>query len=269
MLGSNDSIKPNAYIPESVWLYCMNQYTKTFWGNKSLDYSMLRFQREYDALLNFPKQVEIIKERNINYVNNDNIPIWFLTLDLCKRYVITHKNYGATFDNVSYESLPDNCKKLLSSNIEILANKCDLVSAQKLSLLTAIDAQWDDALCAMKNIASSGALSHKYNLTEALFILHLNPTHPNVFRRVFYNDEYKNDMMFYAKCITGAIACILKFEKEIPEDFNFDIIPGDDVKQCFIRNVSKLIKEYSKKFNNSNKIVNRQSEQAHVKVKQY
>lgn len=269
MFGSNDSIKPNVNIPESVWLYCMNQNTKTFWGNKSLDYSMLRFQSEYDALLNFPKQVEIIKERNINYVNNDNIPIWFLTLDLCKRYVITHKNYGAAFDNVSYESLPDNCKKLLSSNIEILANKCDLVSAQKLSLLTAIDAQWDDALCAMKNITSSGALSHKYNLTEALFILHLNPTHPNVFRRVFYNDEYKNDMMFYAKCITGAIACILKFENEIPEDFNFDIVPGDDVKRCFTRNVSKLIKEYSKKFNNSNKIVNNQSEQAHVKVKQY
>ncbi len=261
--GSNDPIKQNVNIHESVWLYCMNQNTKTFWGNKSLDCSMFRFQREYDALLNFPKQIEIIKEKNINYVNNDNIPIWYLTLDLCKRFVITHKNYGTAFDNVSYESLPDNCKKLLSSNIEILANKCDLVSAQKLSLLTAINAQWDDALCAMKKIASRGALSHEYTLTEALFILHLNPTHPNVFRRVFYNDEYEKDMMFYAKCITGAIACILKFEKEIPEDFKFDIIQGDDVKQCFIRNVSKLINEYSKKFNNSNKI-----EQAHVKVKQ-
>ena len=255
---SNDSIKANVNIPESVWLYCMDQNTKTFWGNKSLDCSILRFQREYDPLLNFPKQIEIIKEiikeRNINDVNDDNIPFWYLTLDLCKRFVITHKNYGAAYGNVSYESLPDNCKKLLSSNIEILANKCDIVSAQKLSLLTAIDAQWDDALCAMKKITSRGALSHKYNLTEALFILHLNPTHPNVFRRLFYYNEYENDMIFYAKCITGAIACVLKFEKEIPEDFNFDIIPGDDVKQCFIRNVSKLIKEYSKKFNNSDKI---------------
>ena len=69
-------------------------------------------------------------------------------------------------------------------------------------------------------------------------------------------------MMFYAKCITGAIAYILKFEKEIPEDFNFDIISSDDLKQCFTRNVSKLIKEYSKKFNNINKI-----EQAHEKEK--
>ena len=260
---SNASIKPNVYIPESAWLYCMNQNTYTFWGNKSLDCSMFRFQKEYDALLNFPEQLEIIKERNINFVNNDNIPLWYLTLDLCKRYVIIHKNYGASFDNVSYESLPDNCKKLLSNNIEILANKCDLISAQKLSLLTAINAQWDDALCAMKKITSRGALSHKYNLTEALFILHLNPKHPNVFRRVFYNDEYQKDMMFYAKCITGVIACILKFEKEIPEDFDFDIIPSDDVKQCFTRNVSKLIKEYSKKFKNSNKI-----EQKHVKEKQ-
>ncbi|MBQ9441004.1 MAG: hypothetical protein IJU54_01160 [Alphaproteobacteria bacterium] len=112
-------------------------------------------------------------------------------------------------------------------------------------------------------IRQGGALSHKYNLTEALFILHLNPIHPSLFRRVFYNNKYENDMMFYAKCITGAIACILRFEKKIPEDFNFDIIPGDNVKQCFIRNVSKLINECSKKFNNSNKI-----EQAHVKVKQ-
>lgn len=263
--GSNDPIKQNVDIPESVWLYCMDQNTNTFWGNKSLNCSMLRFQREYDALLDFPKQIEIMKARKINYVNDDNIPIpiWYLTLDICKCFVIIHKNYGTAFDNVSYESLPDNCKKLLASNIDILANKCDLVSAQKLSLLTAINAQLDDALCAMKKIASRGALSHEYTLTEALFILHLNPTHPNVFRRVFYNDEYEKDMMFYAKCITGAIACILRFEKKIPDDFNFDIIPGDNVKQCFIRNVSKLINECSKKFNNSNKI-----EQAHVKVKQ-
>ena len=195
---------------------------------------------------------------------------WYYILDLCRSFYVLDKNYYTLFDEISYESLPDKCKKLLSRNINELKKKCDIPIAEKLSLLTTINVSWEDVLSVMKEIALVGALSHKYTLTEALFILHLKPS--NIFGRFFQNNAGKS-LLFYAKCITGALACVLKHEGKIPSDFEFEILPTDDANGYFLRNVKKLMQAYKDNFireqNRMNRINNNKNKIERSKKKTY
>ena len=92
----------------------------------------------------------------------------------------------------------------------------------------------------MKSINERGALTYEYKLTEAVFILPLRPTNSitDFFKNIFKSDKYEDeDMLFYAKCLTGALARVLKNEKTVSSDFKFEILTSDDLKTCFMRNI--------------------------------
>lgn len=96
-------------------------------------------------------------------------------------------------------------------------------------------------------INEKGPLTHKYNLTEAVFILHLRPISGIIgfFSNIFQGNKYEDEeMLFYSKCLTGALSCILKHEKKIPVDFNFEILTSDTFKSSFLRNSQKLMEAY-------------------------
>lgn len=117
-------------------------------------------------------------------------------------------------------------------------------------MITVIDVSWKDAKSSMKAISSNGSLSHKYTLTEALFILHLKPSTicNDIWYTLFQKNKYEDDnILFYAKCLTGALGCVLKYEKRVASDFTFELLQTDDTKTCFIRNIKKLMQEYKDK----------------------
>jgi hypothetical protein len=154
---------------------------------------------------------------------------------------------------------------LLLEKINQIKSKCDVSSAKKLSILTAINTSWENALSSMKEIVKEQALSHEYTLTEALFILHLKPSQSCTSNSVWSNwiklflksSEYKNeDVLFYAECITGAIACVFRHNKKIPANFEFDIIYTNDLSYRFIKNVKKLMQAYKDIFIKEEKKMN-------------
>ena len=100
----------------------------------------------------------------------------------------------------------------------------------------------------MKSINERGALTYEYKLTEAVFILPLRPTNSitDFFKNIFKSDKYEDeDMLFYAKCLTGALARVLKNEKRVSSDFKFEILTSDDLKTSFMRNIKKLMENVS------------------------
>jgi hypothetical protein len=193
-----------------------------------------------------------------NLQSND-LPTWYYILCHCRTHVIIGKNYWSLFDEISYESLPDKCKKLLSRNINELKKKCDISVAEKLSLLTAINPSCEEALSSMREINKNGSLSYNYTLTEAIFILHLNPSQSytnyimSFFRRNNYEDK---NVLFYARCVMGALACVLKHDGIIPVDFEFDLLQTGDEKSYFLKSVKRLMQAYMKYLINEQNAVN-------------
>ena len=183
-------------------------------------------------------------------LNSFSLPMWYSILGKCRHMFVAHKNYPSYFNTITFEDLPDNCKLLLSENIKMFQkkNNTSLEDAQKWSLLTAIVVSWKKAYSAMKSINERGALTYEYKLTEAVFILHLRPTNSitDFFKNIFKSDKYEDeDMLFYAKCLTGALARVLKNEKRVSSDFKFEILTSDDLKTSFMRNIKKLMENVS------------------------
>lgn len=256
----------NFALSYSAVLYCMDKNTWNFGTiNLPLNCAPFTIPQKCNTFISIPKYIENISSLSLS----NELPVWYLNLLLCRSFFVIQKNYWSLFNTTSYESLPGNCKKLLNGNIEKLKSKCDIKSAQKLSVLTAINTSWEDALSAMKEIALGGALSHKYTLTEALFIIHLKPSQEctnnsvlNNLQKWFLtnreNNEYKEeDVLFYAECITGALACVLKHEGKIPSNFEFDILQTSDLEWHFLRNVKKLMQAYKDNFINEQKRMNK------------
>ena len=227
-----------------VMIFCMNRNTCQFWD--------LHLKWPYFIL---PEKYNIhewiytyIKKIDLESISED-LPRWYSIIGKCRNMFVIHKQYPSYFNTVSYKDLPNTCKNLLSSNINLLQTEqnCSLEEAQKWSLLTAIVVSWKDAYSSMKAIAESGPLTHKYKLTEAVFILHLTPTSTitGFFGNIFQINKYENEeMLFYAKCLTGALACVYKHEKKIPVDFEFEILTSDNFKSSFLKNSQKLMEAY-------------------------
>ena len=183
---------------------------------------------------------------------SEDLPRWYYIIGKYRHMFISHKNYYSYFDIVSYKDLPNICKTLLSENINLLQTKqnCSLEEAQRWSLLTAIVVSWKDAYSSLKANVEREPLSHKYTLTEAVFILHLTPKSEIIgsFINIFQGNKYENEeMLFYVKCLTGALAFILKHEKKIRDDFEFEILTSDTSKSSFLRNGKKLMEAYKSK----------------------
>ena len=209
--------------------------------------------RKCNTFISIPKYIEGIN----SFLLSNELPVWYLNFLLCRSFFVIQKNYWSIFNKTSYENLSGNCKKLLNGNIEELKSKCDIKVAKKLSLLTAINTSWEDALSSIKEIVGKQALSHKYTLTEALFILHLKPSQSCTSTSIWSNwsklfqkdNEYKEeDVLFYAECLTGALARVLKYEKKIPDNFEFDLLQTNDLSWRFIRNAKKLMQAYKDYF---------------------
>ena len=262
----------------SASLHCMDKNTYNFGIiNLSSNCKPFFIPSKYNTILDTYEYIKMIQS---NLQLND-LPTWYSILCRCRTRVIIGKCYLSLFNEVSYESLPDNCKKLLSGNIEELRSKCDIKSAQKLSVLTAINTSWDDILSSMKTITDGKALSHRYTLTEALFILHLKPSKScnsnsvlSNLRKLFQkSNEYKDeDVLFYAECITGALACVLKHDKKIPSDFKFDVIQTSDSSWRFMKNAKKLMQAYKDNFikeQNKMNIINNKNKEENNKKKVY
>ena len=272
-------------INKSAISYCMDKSIGAFWIENSI-LKLSNLPNNYNKLVSFPRH---IKTTDFKSVPNE-LSRWYFSIGLCKSFLILHETICTLHDEISYEELPNECKKLLSRNIKELKNKCNVQVAQKLSLLTSIDVSWEDTLSSMKTITEGKALSHRYTLTEALFILHLKPSKPliNYLNPINYlkRNNYENkDVLFYAECITGALACVLKHDKKIPTDFEFDLIQTSDSSWRFMKNVKKLMLAYknnfikeqnemniinnkSKKENNKNTAYNLLQDEEKIKLKQ-
>ena len=235
----NSTIIHNFVSLYSASLCCMNKNTCNFSTIRlSSNCAPFSIPSKYNTILSTSEYIRMIQS---NLLSNE-LSVWYYIFCCCRSHVIIEKNYWALSNKISYERLPDNCKKLLSENITELRRKCDTKVAQKLSLLTAINVWWKDALSSIKEIVGKQALSHKHTLTEALFILHLKPSS---ILSVFRQNNEGEDVLFYANCLTGALACVLKHEGKIPSDFEFEILPTDDAKGYFLRNVKKLMQAYT------------------------
>jgi hypothetical protein len=238
----------------------MDINTGEFW-NIALDWHNFLIPSIYNIEATFNKYITTTDLNSIP----EQLPMCYSITGTCRHYIIIHKDYRSLFNEVSYESLPDNCKKLLLEKINQIKSKCDVSSAKKLSILTAINTSWENALSSMKEIVKEQALSHEYTLTEALFILHLKPSQSctsnsawsNRIKLFLKSSEYKNeDVLFYAECITGAIACVFRHNKKIPANFEFDLIYTNDLSYRFIKNVKKLMQAYKDIFIKEEKKMN-------------
>lgn len=192
---------------------------------------------------------EYVKTTNLNSLS-ENLPMWYSILGKCRCMFVAHKNYVSYFKNIIFKDLPDTCKLLLSENIKEFQKKnfTSIEEAQKWSLLTTIVVSWKNAYSAMKSINERGALTYEYKLTEAVFILHLRPINSitGFLSNIFNSDKYEDeDMLFYAKCLTGALACVLKNDKRVSSDFKFEIFTSDDLKTSFMRNIKRLMEVVS------------------------
>ena len=224
----------------SVMLFCMDRNTYCFW-QMELKWPYFTLSEKYKIY----EYIDTYIKKNLNSISED-LPRLYYIIGKCQQMFIVHKKYLDYFNSILYKDLPNTCIKLLSENINLLIKEknCSLEEAQKWSLLTAIVVSWKDAYSALKAIVERGPLSHKYKLTEAIFILHLRPTFSitGFFGNIFQTDKYENeDMIFYAKCLIGALACVYKHEKYIPSDFKFEILISDSLKSSFMRNVQKLL----------------------------
>ena len=149
-------VTPNGTnIHKSAISYCMCRNTGAFLRDECL-LKISNFPNKYSALINFPEHITTI-DLNSTYI--DDTSTWYFTLGLCRSFVIMHEFTCILFDKILYERLPDKCKKLLNGNIKELKKKCDIKIAQELSLLTAINTSWNNALSAMKEIVGKRALS--------------------------------------------------------------------------------------------------------------
>ena len=109
-----------------------------------------------------------------------------------------------------------------------------------------------------------------------MFILHLNPSQScfnnliDYFKKSNYEDK---NVLFYAECLTGALARVLKYEKKIPDNFEFDLLQTNDLSWRFIRNAKKLMQAYKDYFireqNGMNTINNNKKEIERSKKKTY
>ena len=271
--------KNGTNINNSILSRCISENMQRFGYNTSVfDKSHIGFLKKNNISISYCEYIRIINSS----FNSEELFKWYYISDLCKSFFVLDKNYCVLFDEVSYESLPNSCKKLLSGNIEELKSKCDIKSAQKLSVLIAINTSWDDILSSMKEIVDKDEpLSHDYKLTEALFILHLKPSKScnsnsvlSNLRKLFQkSNEYKDeDVLFYAECITGALACVLKHDKKIPSDFKFDVIQTSDSSWRFMKNAKKLMQAYKDNFikeQNKMNIINNKNKEENNKKKVY
>ena len=254
--------------------FCIDKNTGSF-VNSALDWGIFNVPKKYNIILSgFHKYITTTDLNSIS----EQLPTWYPIIGYCRLSFILNESYYSLLKGISYESLPDNCKKLLLRNIkELNEKKCDIKVAQKLSVLTAINTSWEDTLSSMKTITEGKALSHRYTLTEALFILHLKPSKPliNYLNPINYlkRNNYENkDVLFYAECITGALACVLKHDKKIPTDFEFDLIQTSDSSWRFMKNAKKLMQAYKDTFTkeqNKMNIINNKSKEEDNKEKVY
>ena len=273
-------VSPNGTnVHNSALLYCTSKNMQRFGYSTSVfDKPYIEFWKRNNISISYTEYMKMI---DFNLASKKLFK-WYYILNLCRSFYVLDKNYYTLFDEISYERLPDNCKKLLSENITELREKCDVSGAQKLSLLTAINVSWEDVLSVMKEIALVGALSHKYTLTEALFILHLKPSQSCTSTSIWSNwsklfqkdNEYKEeDVLFYAECLTGALARVLKYEKKIPDNFEFDLLQTNDLSWRFIKNAKKLMQAYKDYFireqNRMNRINNNKDKIERGKKKTY
>jgi len=299
-------------INKSAISYCINNDNVAFLGG-ALNWPTFNIPEEYNISSGFH---EYIMKTNLDSIS-EQLPLWYSILGYCKLFFILNESYSSFLSDISYDNLPIKCKKLLSRNINALKNKCNMQIVKKLSVLTAINTSWKDALSSIKEILKKDTplsydyklkdipLSHDYDLTEALFILHLKPSQSciNSLFNYFKGNNYKDkDVLFYAECITGALACVLKYEGRIPNDFKFDLKKDDNnsikddneesnlVKnnnkvEYFIKNAKKLMQAYKDNFieeqnkiniinnknikeNNKNKVYNLLQDEEKTKLKQ-
>ena len=235
----------------SVMLFCMNRNTWQLWKSH-LKWPYFTLSEKYESNEWTNEWIYTkLKKIDLNSISED-LPRWYYIIGKSRNMFVAHKNYYSYFDIVSYKDLPNICKQLLSENINLLQTEqnCSLEEAQKWSLLTCIVVSWKDAYSSMKTIAKEGPFTHKYNLTEAVFILHLRPKSGinGFFSKIFQGNKYEDEeMLFYSKCLTGALACVLKHEKNIPVDFKLEILASDTFKSSFLRNSQKLMEAYEYK----------------------
>ena len=250
----NSTIIHNFVSLYSASLCCMDKNTCNFSTIRlSLNCAPFSIPSKYNTILSTSEYIRMIQS---NLLSNE-LSVWYYIFCCCRSHVIIEKNYWALSNKISYERLPDNCKKLLNGNIKELRRKCDIKVAKKLSLLTAINTSWEDTLSSINEIVEEKALFHDYTLTEALFIIHLKPSQSCTSTSIWSNwsklfqkdNEYKEeDVLFYAECLTGALSRVLKHDGKIPSDFEFEILPTDDAKGYFLRNVKKLMQAYKDNF---------------------
>ena len=204
-------------------------------SSESLDYSPVGNYSFSNSLTDFKKAISL----------DSDISHWYNALGIFRSLIIDYKDYNILYDKISYENLPYFCKNLLISSIKeiIDKSKLDITNAQKISLLTVFKLSWDDAISSLKEIESNGGNSHEYTFEESLFILHLKTYKPNFLIRYFKSQEIEDDMIFYAKCLTAAISCVLKKEGKIPLELKLDLSIKDN-KMFFIKNADILIDTY-------------------------
>ena len=152
-----------------------------------------------------------------------------------------------------------------------MKKKCDIPIAEKLSLLTAINPSYEEALSSMREINKDGSLSYNYTLTEAIFILHLNPSQSctNYIMSFFRKNNYEDkNVLFYARCLIGALACVLKHDGKIPADFEFDLLQTGNEKSYFLTSVKRLMQTYMKYLINKQNAVNNRPHRIETNKKQ-
>jgi hypothetical protein len=169
-------------------------------------------------------------------------------LELCRACVfseITLDFFDRISDDVSAikGSL---CREALKSSVNDIQKYRVLPDlAEKLSLLIVFEVPWRLAVTALRELCKEGAFSHEYTLEEALFVVHMCPRRSRVdtFLDFWQKSKYEDDIVFYMKCLAGAMARVLKEEGKV-RDFSFDIDISFTNKQLVVHNVKKLLAAY-------------------------